>query len=1053
MNVELPYSGRDWENPTIVQRNREPARATLFSYSDEQSARRAVRDDSPFVLSLSGPWKFHFAPRPEDSPAGAEADDFDTAGWDEIQVPGNWETQGYGKAIYTNVKMPWPLDDYPAPPPEDNPTGVYRREFQVPADWDGREVFIHFGGVDSAFHLYVNGQAVGYSQDSRLPAEFRLTPYLRKGSNTVTARVYRWSDGSYLEDQDHWWLSGIHREVYLYSLPKTHLRDVFAVAGLEADYRSGKLQVTARVRDYARSELKGGSRVEVRLYDASGQPVLAEPAMAELLVAPTQPLQAVVEQEVGQVQPWSAEHPHLYTATISLLDTAGQLLDVTSCRVGFRQVELRDGQMLVNGQPVLMQGVNRHDHDQHTGKHVTREAMISEIRLMKQFNINAVRTSHYPNDPQWLDLCDEYGLYVFDEANLETHATYNLQTHDTLWTTAFMERGTRMVERDKNHACVIVWSLGNESGAGPNHAAMYGWFKEYDGSRLVHYEGTMHQTKPSRYITDILCPMYPSVTGKAPDAWRRDILELAKDGVDDRPVIMCEYAHSMGNSTGNLSEYWDAIRSHKRLQGGFIWDWIDQGLLKHDEQGRPFWAYGGDFGDEVNDRNFCINGLIWPDRTPHPAMWEYKKILQPVHVEPLDLPAGRLRIENRYFFSALEHLQGRWSLEIDGQAVAEGELPQLKTAAGESEEMTLDLPQVELPAGAICQLTLRFVLPQATPWAEAGHEVAAEQFAMPAKGPAAVVNRVPEQPAVRVKNGGDQCVLLTEGTHLTLDKQSGRITSWQAGGAELIVAGPIVNLYRAPTDNDGIPGKPVCMMNDWLAVGLDRLQQRVLAIDVYQTRPQEARLAVQTRLQAEGVELGFDCRYDYTFYGNGAMRLDVDLRCDRGLPELPRVGLVMQLPGTLDQVEWLGRGPHENYCDRKASAFIGRYRATVDELYVPYIYPQENGNRVDVRWLAVRSAANGAGLLAVADGPLEFSAHRCSAYDLAKATHTNEVPRRDQVWLNLDHRQSGLGGHSCGPMTLPQYRLPAGRFRHSIVLQPLDSTSQPVELLGRQRFE
>ena len=1055
MNEPDPGGPHDWENPRVVQRNKEAAHATLVPYPDEESAQACDRASSPFYKSLNGRWKFHWSPAPRDAPDGFEADGFDASVWDEIEVPLNWEMAGYGKPIYTNVKLPFPVENCPHLPEDDNPVGCYRTTFDVPADWDGREVFLHFGGVESAFYVWVNGRMVGYSQGCRLPAEFRITPYLREGANTLAACVYRWSDGSFLEDQDHWWLSGIYRDVFLFSTPKVRIRDFFAIPQLDERCENALLKVTVRITSYLprRAETADGRlivdadlaayRVEMSLFDASGRGIWDSAVSGAVEADYAQPTWAKLEGPVERPGLWSAEHPNLYTLVVALKAPDGGTIEAQSCRVGFRKVESRDGQMLVNNQPVLMQGVNRHDHHDTRGKAVTEESMVADILLMKRFNINAVRTSHYPNDPRWLELCDEYGLYVFDEANVESHANYNALTNDADWAGAFLERGIGMVERDKNHPCVIVWSLGNESGSGPNHAAMYGWIHEYDPTRPVHYEGAVHADAVSPYLTDFICPMYPSVSR---------LKELAEEAGETRPLIMCEYAHSMGNSTGNLKEYWDVIRSHRRCQGGFIWDWVDQGIRKTTEDGREYWAYGGDIGDEINDRNFCINGLVWPDRTPHPAMWEYKKIIQPVHAEAVDPDAGRLRITNRYFFSDLGHLAGRWELLADGQVVRSGKLDRLETPPGESEEVTVPLGELERNAGAEHHLNVRFALAEDAAWAEAGHEVAWEQFAVPPSPPSAAAVRAADMPDLDLCDSDGEAVLRGEAFEVTFDKAAGRIRSFVFEGRELLLCGPVLNIWRAPTDNDGVEHLDRGVRVEWLEARLDRLVQHVDEVQVGKPAPQAARIVVASRLVAADRPEGVTCRYTYTILATGDIVIDVDAAPSDKLPRLPRVGLTMSVPGGFEAFTWFGRGPHENYIDRNTGAAVGLYRSTVDEQYVPYIFPQENGNKTDVRWASLTDDS-GVGLLAVASGVMEVGALHYGIENLTAARHTADLARHEEIALNLDYRQRGLGGASCGPDTLEQYEIFPRPIHFRVRLRGISASCPPVASLARQVFD
>lgn len=1044
----MHFTGRthanDWENPRVVGINKLPAHTPYLSYPDDESAMSGNLAASSNYKLLNGSWAFTLVPTPDDVPEGFYDPGFSYNAWDNIEVPGNWTMQGYDKPIYTNVKMPI-LTTPPAVPQDDNPTGLYRRTFTVPEGWQGQQVFICFNGVESAFYLWLNGVQVGYSQGSRLPAEFNITPYLQPGENSLTVMVIRWSDGSFIEDQDHWWMAGIYRDVYLYARPEVHIEDVFAKPELDADYVDGVLKVRARIKAYGGADPAGYS-VAAQLYDAAGETVFAAPLMSPVSVSITESIKADVEQAVANPHKWTAETPYLYTLTVTLHDPDGRVAEVQSCKVGFRRVELRNRQFLVNGQPVILRGVNRHDHDDQHGKTVSVESMLAEIKLMKQFNFNAVRTSHYPNDSRWLDLCDEYGLYVIDEANVECHAFYNRLAHDSAWTNAFLERGQRMVERDKNHPCIMMWSLGNESGYGPAHDTMAGWIRGYDPSRLIHYEGVMNTIGWHKgfLATDIVCPMYPTIDR---------IVEYADNPVSARPLIMCEYAHSMGNSTGNLKEYWEAIESHDLLQGGFIWDWIDQGLLKHDEQGEPYWAYGGDFGDEINDGNFCINGLIWPDRTPHPAMYECKKLFQPLNVTSTDLATGKLEIFNKNFFAPIAGMTLRWEVVIDGLVARQGEVDGLRIAPQSSVEVALNYAVSDMPPGAEAFLNVHFTLDEAASWAEAGHEVAWEQFALPFEAPEPEVIAPAGLPALALNESDEEVIIQGAEFSLTFDKRTGAIAAFTYRGDALLAAGPALSIWRAPTDNDGYkltPDTPGKLLQQWLEDGLDRLTAVCREVSV--ERPADGAIAIMATL-AVGTEerpQAFLHQCTVTVYGSGDVVLENRVEAEASLPVLPRVGLTMRLPAGYEQFQWFGHGPHENYIDRNAGTPIGLYSGTVDEQYVPYIVPQENGNKTGVRWLALTNDV-GAGLMVVGTPALEASVSHYTADDLWKARHTCDLVRRSDVILNVDLQQSGLGGASCGPQTLPQYLINPGTFAFSVRLRPF-SPGDDLQRLSRQQL-
>ena len=1137
----------DWENPQVVGRNKEPGHVTLMPYADEPTALAGDRTASPYFWLMNGEWQFKYAPHPASALARFYEPDFDASGWDTIAVPGNWQLQGYDMPFYTDTELPFPLDDFPRVPEDDNPTGSYRRIFAIPQAWKGQQIFLVFDGVDSAFHVWMNGQMVGYSQDSRLPAEFNITPYVHPGENVLAVRVYRWSDGTYLENQDMWRLSGIFRDVSLWAAPPVHVRDFWVRTDLDATYRDAVLKVRVKVRNYGAEDATEYS-MEIKLFDADGNQRASELATGVSIKAGDE-ITLDLAQAMPNPEKWSDEHPYLYTLLISLKGPGGKVLEVESCQVGFRKVELKDGQIHVNGVPILIKGVNRHEHDPDTGHTVTLASMVEDIQLMKQFNINAVRTSHYPNVPQWYDLCDRYGIYVFDEANVECDGALTRLSKDPEWTAAFLERATRMVERDKNHPCVIVWSLGNESGYGSNHDAVAEWIHQRDPTRLVHY----HPAGDAP-IVDVLGPMYPSVD---------EIIEMAQKPGETRPIVMCEYAHSMGNSTGNLQEYWDAIEQHPRLQGGFIWDWVDQGFRQFTDEGEEWFAYGGDFGDEPNDANFCINGLVWPDRQPHPALWEYKKVLEPVRVEPVDLAAGKVRVINRYLFLDLTGLDVSWTVSADGEVLQSGQLPRLDTPAGSSEIVTVPFHEPELEPRTDYWLTLHFSLAQDILWAERGHEVAWAQFKMPFAVPAGPRPGIAAMPALQLEETEARATVRSRGFSLVFDRQAGRITSWRYADEELIRRGPALNLWRAPTDNDIGTWGVQKMAFLWRDAGLDRLHEQVQDVKVDQPHPQAVQIDVhsiiapvtesapqrsqrwdlllgrlgealiafsdQESLQELCRDLGadydnlpgkgkaskarslvayldrrdriydllqatyqllmessdeetfvgvkralskfqamspeelkraftppysarFECDTAYTLYSSGDVRVDTHIVPGGDLPPLPRIGLQMRLPGEYNCFTWYGRGPHETYADRKLGAKVGVYSGTVDDQYVPYIMPQENGNKTDVRWVALTND-DGVGLLVVGMPLLNVSAHHFTTQDLEKARHTYELKRRDDITWNLDFAHSGLGNESCGPGVLPQYQIEPREGRYSLWLRPVSLRESSLAELSKQVVE
>ncbi len=1127
----------DWENPQMVGQNKEPAHATLLPYQDAQSALEGDREVCANFKLLNGNWQFKWAPNPASAPENFYAEPFTDDGWDTIAVPGNWQLQGYDVPMYTNVQYPFPPDYMPEVPKDNNPVGSYRTTFTVPEAWDGKQVFIVFDGVDSAFYLWVNGQYVGYSQDSRLPAEFNLTPYLRPGENTLAARVYRWSDGSYLEDQDFWRLSGIYRDVYLFATPAVHIRDFWAQTELDADYRDAMLTVRADLRAYNDTSLDGYT-VEVQLFDAANQRITNHESRITNH-------ESRIDFALSVVNPlkWSAEHPHLYTLLLTLKDAAGNVLEVERCNVGFRKVVIQDGKILINGAAVYFHGVNRHEHHPDTGHTVSVESMIEDILLMKRFNVNAVRTCHYPNDPRWYDLCDQYGLYLIDEANLESHGVWDEPTRDPVWRTAFLERGSRMVERDKNHPSIIIWSLGNESGHGPNHAAMAEWIHGHDPTRPVFYDSADHEP----YV-DIVSKMYPSL---------ERLIELAERAGETRPFIMCEYAHAMGNSPGNLKEYWEIIEQYPRVRGGFIWDWVDQGLRRTTRDGVEWFAYGGDYGESPHDGSFCINGLIFPDRTIHPALWEVKKVYQPVQVEVMDALAGKVEVINKYNFSDLSHLDISWTLQKDGEVIQQGELPRMSTPPGARETVTIPFtspPTGETEGGAEYWLTLSFTLAEATSWADAGHEVAWAQFAVPFPTPEVQPVDVATLPALTLVESDTQATLAGHNFQLVFDKKAGDIATLNYQGYNLIESGPQANFWRAPTENDLAGWGDERAAVRWREIGLDHLEEHIEAVAVTQPAPQVVEITVhsacapdagfaaqppspgpeqQPEMMTQGLSwmldketlevfcarmnvpydtlpgtiksaklksligqyasenrlpelmLGlynflketapekirpefeaalfsppatpeakaparFENTYTYRIYGSGDIIIEHHVIPEvPGLPFLPRIGLQMTLPGGYEHFTWYGRGPHETYVDRNYGAQVGVYSGTVDEQYVPYIVPEENGNKTDVRWVALTNDT-GVGLLAA--GASEVSAHHYTTENLTEATHTYELQRRDDITLNLDYAQSGLGSAACGPGRRPEYQLKPVETRYSVRLRPFSQATESPTALSKQRF-
>lgn len=1020
----------DWEDPRVFNINKEPAHATFVPYPDEASARRGVlafapgaapAPGSPFVISLNGRWKFKWVKEPSLRPVDFYEPEFDVSAWKEIKVPANWEFEGYGTPIFLNIIYPFKRDapKVMSEPPKDwttyeerNAVGSYRRTFNVPAAWAGRETFLVLRGVNSACYVWVNGQKVGYSEDSRLPAEFNVTKYLRPGENTLAVEVYRFSDGSYLEDQDFWRLSGIFRDVELVARAPVHLRDFYARTYLDARYADARLSVNAKVRNAGASPEK--FTLQAKLFDARGR-LVGAPVSGEGTAASGGEVSLELSQNVTNPLKWSAEEPNLYTLVLTLKDSKGRVLEVIPWRLGFRTSEIKNGQILVNGRPVMIKGVNRHEHDPDLGQVTTREMMLKDVLLMKRYNINAVRTSHYPNDERWYALCDEYGLYVQDEANIESHG-YGANDKQRVsdgedFTDAHVERVRRTVERDKNHASIFLFSLGNEAGWGRNLAAARVWVKANHPELVLVYEGgaSVH--------SDAFNPMYTKP---------QNLLKYWEQKGEGKPFYLVEYAHALGNSVGNLQEYWDVLESRREFQGGFIWDWVDQTFRKKTADGRDLWAYGGDYGDKPNDGNGG-DGLIFADRQVQPELEEVKKVYQFIKVEPVDLSAGRVRVRNKHIFADLSYVEGSWELAEDGAVIERGKLPRLRTAAGQSEEVTLPLRRPALNPRAEYFLKVSFALAADTPWAKRGHVVAWDQF--PYAGRAVPRGDAALGGELTVSETADAVTLRGSRFLVRIGKASGALEAYEVQGRPLL-AGPLApNFWRAPLDNDR--GNQMSKrLGVWRTAAAER---KVANVSV------ERHGAAATRVTTEATlpPAGSKTRTSYTVYGNGVIEVESALTPAAGAPELPRVGIQMLIHGEFRHVEWYGRGPHETYWDRRTGAAVGRYRATVDELWTPYVEPQENGNRTDVRWVSFTDAS-GAGLRAVGLPEFYFSAWPFRMSELERAKHSAEIQMSKEITVNLDYRQMGIGGDdSWGAQPHAEYRLPAKPYEYRFRLEPV----------------
>ncbi|MDD3886895.1 MAG: glycoside hydrolase family 2 TIM barrel-domain containing protein, partial [Victivallaceae bacterium] len=900
---------RLWENPQVVQVGRLTPRSVLLPFCDEKTARRADYEFShcPNVMMLNGSWKFGFFERPELVRDEFTSDGFDDAKWDDIEVPGNWTMQGYDRPHYTNITMPFPQQ--PPRVPQLNPTGVYRRSFTLPENWCGDRVILHFGGIESCAFISVNGVEIGMIKDSRTDSEFDLTDLVREGENSIAIIVLRWSDGSFVEDQDHWWQAGIYRDVWIYRTGKAFLRDVQLKTTLIDDYRTGAADIKVEA-GFLGPEAKPGYRAELRLYDASGKPALPEALCANFelgdFIREVAPV-ARLRLELPRAKVWSAESPYLYTLTVTLTDAAGKVVESTFFRVGFRSAEFKNGLILVNGKAVRFFGVNRHDHDDKRGKTVSVELMRRDIELMKKFNFNSVRTCHYPNDPRFLDLCDEYGLYVIDEANFESHAFQNTLSDHPDWLAAAVERISRMVLRDKNHSSVIFWSLNNESGDGADFGAAAGWLRRFDPSRVLHCE-TSHgpdwtAAEHGIDLSDVVSVMYPACS---------EMREWLAHSPDRRPLILCEYSHAMGNSNGGLAQYFELFRNEPRIQGGFIWDWVDQGLIKTGRKGRRFYAYGGDYGDQPNDFDFCINGLVFPDRTPHPAMYEFKYLAQPFSIRHLNTYGLNFRLENRNCFVSLDDLAFAWRIEVDGETTLRGKLPRLRVAPGDSVEFALDMPWPKVAAGAEVRIIFTATQRRDTAYAPAGFEVGHEALPLPFICDAVL----PAAPARRLAAITERRASFVCGDSALKFDGNGMLCSWKLAGNELLAGTLSEQFLRGCTDNDAIR----CFLHTdkrkagyrWIEqYGLDKLACRVDAaapvVDVdgvsvdstaIYTAKNGAKLTVSRRLRLDHAGR-LNCEFIY----------DVPPELD----DLARLGVTLPLKAGFEEFDYFGAGPQENY--------------------------------------------------------------------------------------------------------------------------------------------
>lgn len=1049
-NAPAVYNAEPWENPQVDGINRDPAHATAYSYASVPDALKGDRERSGRMLSLNGYWDFSYAAKPADAPP-----DFyksRVTGWKKIIVPSSIEMQGYDKPIYKSAVYPFRPVNPPHVPQDYNGVGSYQRTFTIPANWQDMNITLHFGGVSSGFKVWLNGKFLGYGEDSFLPSEFNITPYLQAGENVLSVQVIRWSDGYFLEDQDQWRMSGIHREVMLLAEPRLRIADFQWECKLDKQYRDARFMLRTRMENLTGKAVPG-YHLEAQLFDRHNQPVLAQPMKrsVESIINEIYPRLdnvkfAQMETELKNPDKWSDEHPNLYTLTLSLVDTAGKTVEVKSCKVGIRSIEFAkdNSKLLINGKVTYLYGVNRPDHDPVKGKALSREDILRDVQTIKRFNFNCIRTSHYPMDPYLYDLCDQYGILVIDEANLETHGLGSKLSNDPVWAGAYLDRVTRMVMRDKNHPGIIIWSLGNEAGRGPNHAAMAGWVHDFDINRPVHYEPAQGTPQAEGYIepddprypktndhshrlqnpvdqpyVDIVSRMYPGL-------YTAPLLASQPNG-DHRPVFFVEYSHAMGNSNGNLKEFWDQWRNTPRIIGGAIWEFKDQGLLKKDAGGVPYYAYGGDYGERYFD-DFTIKGIVAPDGRPKPAIYECKHVFQPAECKIADAAQAIIHIKNWSSVASLGEYDVVLQLRQDGNVIMQKPIPHIDLPAGHDTIISLKKYFPVLKPGHEYLADIHFNLAQDEPWAPKGFEIAADQFTLTGLVASKAVNYA-GKPTVTKANGA--IVVSGKGFRIGFDKD-GALASYLWNGREQISAPLLPHFTRPVTDNDHRGWKMEKKLKPWFNTGMKLIGTEAGShgnlVDVHSSYSL----------------IGDSAKVDvtYTINGSGGIKVDYQLKADPNLPDLPKVGMQMGIPRPYDQISYYGRGPYENYIDRNSGSEAGIYSQAIDQLMEPYVVPQENGNRTDVRWMLL-SGKNGDGLMVAADSLLSMSAWPYTEQNIVAAKHTNKLKDAGYITLNIDLKQMGVGGNDSWSdvgEALDQYRIRAGDYHYSFYLSPVRQT-------------
>jgi beta-galactosidase len=1065
-NAPAVYKDEPWENPMVDGINRDPARATAYSYATVAEALKNDREKSGRMMSLNGLWDFSYASKPADAPT-----DFyksRVSGWKKITVPSSMEMQGYDKPIYKSAVYPFRPVNPPHVPQDYNAVGSYQRTFNVPANWKDMNITLHFGGVSSGFKVWLNGQFLGYGEDSFLPSEFNITPYLQAGENVVSVQVIRWSDGYFLEDQDQWRMSGIHREVMLLAEPKLRIADFQWECKLDKDYKDATLMIRPRMENLTGKAIPG-YQLKAQLFDKNGKEAFEKPLQksVESIVNEIYPRLdnvkfGMMEAKLKNPAKWSDEQPNLYTLTLSLEDSTGHVLEVKSCKVGFRSIEFGkdDSKLLINGKITYLYGVNRPDHDPVKGKALSRGDILRDVQTIKKFNFNCIRTSHYPMDPYLYDLCDQYGILVIDEANLETHGLGSKLSNDPQWAGAYLDRATRMVMRDKNHPSIIIWSLGNEAGRGPNHSAMAGWIHDFDITRPVHYEPAQGTPQAEGYIApddprypktndhshrlqnpidqpyvDIISRMYPGL-------YTAPLLANQQNG-DHRPIFFVEYSHAMGNSNGNLKEFWDQWRTTPRIIGGAIWEFKDQGLLKRDSSGKSFYAYGGDYGEKYFD-DFTIKGIVAADGRPKAAIYECKHVFQPAESKMVDAAQATIHIKNWHSVTNLNEYEVYLQVREDGNIISKKSLPRVNLMAGHDTTISLKpyLPQIK--QGHEYLADIHFVLAQDEAWEQKGYEIAADQFTLTGLANLTPISK--GYPTIKVKDYGNAFLVSGSSFGLSVNKKSGALVSYVYNNKQQIEAPLVPHFTRPVTDNDHRGWKAEKKLKQWFT---NEPKLKDIAID------SSAKSMVKITSHYTMLHDSVSVNVIYTVNGNGVVKVDYNLQANKALPDLPKVGMQMGIIRKDTSITYYGRGPMENYIDRRTGFEAGIYSQNISDFMEPYVVPQENGNRTDVRWMLLSDKKTD-GLLVIADSLLSMSAWPYTEQNIHAAKHTNKLQDAGFVTLNIDLKQMGLGGNdswSDVAAPLEQYRIPAGNYAYSFYLVPCKNGVDAAKQARKTKFK